>query len=81
MVLQRRFFICTRCPEAALTACPRQCKSGGVRRIVTSTRFSSACIENVAAFNAWKEKFKDNILDMGGKLMGSTIEVREVAGP
>ena len=22
-----------------------------------------------AAFNAWKEKFKDNILDMGGKLM------------
>jgi len=22
-----------------------------------------------AAYNAWKEKFKDNILDMGGKLM------------
>ena len=21
-----------------------------------------------AVFNAWKEKFKDNILDMGGKL-------------
>ena len=24
--------------------------------------------EMFAAFNAWKEKFKDNILDMGGKL-------------
>ena len=24
--------------------------------------------EMYAAFNAWKEKFKDNILDMGGKL-------------
>jgi hypothetical protein len=46
-----------------------------------------------AAFNAWKEKFKDNILDMGGKLMpagkvvttsGATdvpfVEVKEVVG-
>ena len=24
--------------------------------------------EMFAAFNAWKEKFKDNIVDMGGKL-------------
>ncbi len=24
-----------------------------------------------AAFNAWKDKFKDNIVDMGGKLMGA----------
>ena len=23
-----------------------------------------------ATFNAWKEKFKDNIVDMGGRLMG-----------
>lgn len=46
-----------------------------------------------AAFNAWKEKFKDNILDMGGKLMpdgkvvstsgatdGPFVEVKEVVG-
>ena len=29
-----------------------------------------------AAFNAWKEKFKDNILDMGGKLMPGGKVVR-----
>jgi hypothetical protein len=46
-----------------------------------------------AAFNAWKEKFKDNILDMGGKLTsggkmvttsgvtdGPFVEVKEVVG-
>src|SRR5690242_21814227 len=46
-----------------------------------------------AAFNAWKEKFKDNILDMGGKLMpggkvvsttgatdGPFVEVKEIVG-
>jgi hypothetical protein len=46
-----------------------------------------------AAFNAWKEKFKDNILDMGGKLMpggrvvttsgatdGPFVEAKEVVG-
>ena len=27
--------------------------------------------EVFAAFNGWKEKFKENILDMGGKLMPS----------
>ena len=26
--------------------------------------------EMYAKFNAWKEKFRDNIVDMGGKLMG-----------
>jgi len=26
--------------------------------------------EMFAAFNAWKDKFKDNILDMGGQLKG-----------
>lgn len=49
--------------------------------------------EMYASFNAWKEKFKDNIVDMGGKLKaggkilsGSTvtdgplIEVKEVIG-
>jgi hypothetical protein len=49
--------------------------------------------EMYAAFNAWKEKFKDQILDMGGKLMaggkvvttasvtdGPFIEVKEVVG-
>jgi hypothetical protein len=29
-----------------------------------------------AAFNAWQEKFKDNILDMGGKLSGPGKIVR-----
>lgn len=30
--------------------------------------------EMYAAFNAWKEKFKENILDMGGKLVpGGTV--------
>jgi len=46
-----------------------------------------------AAFNAWKEKFKDNILDIGGKLMpggqvvstvgttdGPFIEAKEIVG-
>src|SRR5918999_4184456 len=46
-----------------------------------------------AAFNAWKEKFKDNILDMGGKLLpggkmvttsgatdGPFVEAKEVVG-
>ncbi len=49
--------------------------------------------EMYAAFNAWKEKFKDNILDMGGKLMpggkivtpssatdGPFVEVKEIVG-
>jgi hypothetical protein len=46
-----------------------------------------------AAFNAWKEKFKDNILDMGAKLMpggkvvttsgatdGPFVEAKEIVG-
>jgi hypothetical protein len=46
-----------------------------------------------AAFNAWKEKFKDNIVDMGGQLKpggkivtasgitdGPFIEVKELVG-
>jgi hypothetical protein len=46
-----------------------------------------------AAFNAWKEKFKTNILDMGGKLMpggkvvttsgatdGPFVEAKEIVG-
>jgi len=46
-----------------------------------------------AAFNAWKEKFKDNIVDMGGQLKpggkivtasgvtdGPFIEVKEIVG-
>ncbi len=49
--------------------------------------------EMYAAFNAWKEKFKDNILDMGGKLKpggkivtaagvtdGPFVETKEVVG-
>src|SRR5262245_5823953 len=49
--------------------------------------------EMYAAFNAWKEKFKDSILDMGGKLMpggsvvttvggtdGPVVEAKEVVG-
>jgi hypothetical protein len=49
--------------------------------------------EMYAAFNAWKEKFKDNIVDMGGKLKprgkivtasgvtdGPFIEVKEIVG-
>jgi hypothetical protein len=36
-----------------------------------------------AAFNAWKEKFKDNILDMGGKLMpgGKVVTAGAADGP
>ena len=46
-----------------------------------------------ASFNAWKEKFKENILDMGGKLMpggkilttsgatdGPFVEAKEIVG-
>jgi hypothetical protein len=49
--------------------------------------------EMFAAFNAWKEKFKDNIVDMGGKLKpggkiltasgvtdGPFVEAKEIAG-
>src|SRR5437667_12873134 len=49
--------------------------------------------EMYAAFNAWKEKFKDNIVDMGGKLRaggkivttsgvvdGPFIEAKEIVG-
>jgi hypothetical protein len=49
--------------------------------------------EMFAAFNAWKEKFKDNIVDMGGKLMpggtvvtasgatdGPFVEAKEIVG-
>ncbi len=49
--------------------------------------------EMYAAFNAWKEKFKENILDMGGKLMpdgkvvttsgatdGPFVEAKEIVG-
>lgn len=49
--------------------------------------------EMYAAFNAWKEKFKANILDMGGKLMpegkvvttagatdGPFVEAKEIVG-
>lgn len=49
--------------------------------------------EMFAAFNAWKEKFKENILDMGGKLMpggkvvtasgatdGPFVEAKEIVG-
>jgi hypothetical protein len=49
--------------------------------------------EMFAAFNGWKEKFKDNIVDMGGKLKpggkiltesgvmdGPFVEAKEIAG-
>jgi hypothetical protein len=49
--------------------------------------------EMYAVFNAWKEKFKENILDMGGKLMpggklvttsgatdGPFVETKEIVG-
>ena len=49
--------------------------------------------EMFAVFNAWKEKFKDNIIDMGGKLMaggklltssgatdGPFVEAKEIVG-
>ena len=59
-----------------------------------SQRASPAQMQEMyAAFNAWKEKFKDQILDMGGKLMadgkvvttggvtdGPFIELKEVVG-
>ena len=33
--------------------------------------------EMYAKFNAWKEKFKDNIVDMGGKLGAGTVVTSE----
>ena len=49
--------------------------------------------EMFVAFNAWKDKYKDNIVDMGGKLMpggkivraegvtdGPFVEVKEIVG-
>ncbi len=49
--------------------------------------------EMYAAFSAWKEKFKDNIVDMGGKLLpggkvvtasgvtdGPFVEAKEIVG-
>src|SRR4026208_1050910 len=49
--------------------------------------------EMYAAFNAWKEKFKDNIVDMGGRLKpggkigsasgvkdGPFVEAKEIVG-
>jgi hypothetical protein len=49
--------------------------------------------EMFASFNAWKDKYKDNIVDMGGKLMpggkilgaagvtdGPFVEVKEIVG-
>ncbi len=49
--------------------------------------------EMYAVFNAWKDKFKDNIVDMGGKLVpggkvvsasgvtdGPFVEAKEIAG-
>ena len=49
--------------------------------------------ETYAAFNAWKDKFKENILDMGGKLKpggkvmsvsgatdGPFVEAKEIVG-
>jgi len=49
--------------------------------------------EMYAAFNAWKEKFKDNIVDLGGRLRGGGrvltaagvsdgpfVEVKEIVG-
>ncbi len=35
--------------------------------------------EMYAKFNAWKEKFQDNIVDMGGKLGGGKIVTSEGA--
>jgi len=58
------------------------------------SHFSPAQMQQMfATFNAWKEKYKENIVDMGGKLMpggkiltsagvtdGPFIEVKEVIG-
>ncbi len=33
--------------------------------------------EMYAKFNAWREKFKDNIIDMGGKLGGGKVVTAE----
>jgi hypothetical protein len=62
----------------------------GVKREAPSP---SQMQEMYAAFNAWKEKFKDNIVDMGGRLTsggkvlstagvadGPFVEVKEVIG-
>ena len=35
--------------------------------------------EMYAKFNAWKEKFKDNLVDMGGKLGGGKVVTSEGA--
>ena len=35
--------------------------------------------EMYAKFNAWREKFKDNIVDMGGKLGGGKVVTAEGA--
>ena len=35
--------------------------------------------EMFAKFNAWREKFKDNIVDMGGKLGGGKVVTSEGA--
>ncbi len=35
--------------------------------------------EMYAKFNAWREKFKDNIVDMGGKLGGGKVVTSEGA--
>ena len=43
-------------------------------------RPSAAQMEEMyAKFNAWKEKFQDNIVDMGGKLGGGKIVTSEGA--
>ena len=33
--------------------------------------------EMYAAFNAWSEKFKDNIVDMGGRLMAGSVVTKD----
>ena len=35
--------------------------------------------EMYTKFNAWREKFKDNIIDMGGKLAGGSVVTSEGA--
>ncbi len=35
--------------------------------------------EMFASFNAWKDKFKDNLVDMGGKLAGGKVVTSEGA--
>lgn len=33
--------------------------------------------EMYASFNAWSEKFKDNIVDMGGRLMSGSVVTKD----